>query len=116
MILDDAVATFQQILSRPFRMVFEKTMVVTVILLVFLFVAIERLLIHFLVLPSSLLTASVAVLVGIALVIGFAFAITPVSFVVASFFFDEVAQIAETEIDPGIPAGRRPSPNRRSSR
>ena len=82
MILDDASAAIQQVFSRPFRRVFDKTLALTLLLLVFVFVGVERLLVHFLVLPSSLLTVSITVLAGIALVIGFAFAITPVSFIV----------------------------------
>lgn len=96
-----------QIFTPPFRRVFWKTLGLTLLLLVFVFVAIERLLVHFLVLPSSWLTLSLAVLAGIALVVGFAFAITPVSFVVGGFFFDELAEIVEKEIDPAHP-GRAP--------
>lgn len=103
MILDDAFAAAQQIFTPPFRRVFLKTQGLTLLLLVFVFVAVERLLVDFLVLPSSLLTASITVLVGIALVVGFAFAITPVSFLVGGFFFDELAEIVEKEIDPDHP-------------
>ncbi len=52
MILDDAFAAIQQIFSRPFRRVFDKTLALTLLLLVFVFVAVERLLIHFLILPN----------------------------------------------------------------
>lgn len=103
MILDDASAAIQQVFSRPFRRVFDKTLALTLLLLVFVFVGVERLLVHFLVLPSSLLTVSITVLAGIALAIGFAFAITPVSFIVGGFFFDELAEIVENEIDPDHP-------------
>ena len=44
------------------------------------------------------------VLAGIALAVGFAFAITPVSFLVGGFFFDELAELVEKEIDPIIRA------------
>jgi CysZ protein len=103
MILDDAFAAIQQIFTPPFRRVLAKTLGLTLLLLVVVFVAAERLLIHFLVLPSSWLTLSLALLAGIALVVGFAFAITPVSFLVGGFFFDELAEIVEKEIDPGHP-------------
>jgi CysZ protein len=103
MILDDSFAAIQQIFSPPFRRVFEKTLALTLLLLVFVFVATERLLVHFLILPSSWLTLSLVVLAGIALVVGFAFAITPVSFLVGGFFFDELAEIVEKTIDPHHP-------------
>jgi CysZ protein len=103
MILDAVFAAIQQIFTPPFRRVLLKTLGLTLLLLVFVFVVVERLLVHFLILPSSLLTASLTVLAGIALVIGFAFAITPVSFLVGGFFFDELAEIVEKEINPGHP-------------
>ncbi len=97
-----------QIFTPPFRRVFWKTLGLTLLLLVFVFVAIERLLVHFLVLPSSWLTLSLTVLAGTALVVGFAYAVTPVSFIVGGFFFDELAEIVEKEIDPVHP-GRAPA-------
>jgi CysZ protein len=108
MILDDVFAAIQQIFTPPFRRIFFKTLGLTLLLLVFVFVAAERLLIHFLELPSSLLTASLVVLAGIALVVGFAFAITPVSFLVGGFFFDELAELVEKEIDRNHPGATPP--------
>ncbi|HLH12602.1 MAG TPA: sulfate transporter family protein [Methylovirgula sp.] len=107
MILDATFAAVQQIFTPPFRRVFWKTLALTLLLLVFVFVGMERLLVHFLMLPNSLLTTSLIVLAGIALAIGFAFAITPVSFLVGGFFFDELAAIVEAEIDPAH-MGRTP--------
>ncbi len=107
MLFDAILDAIPQIFTPPFRRVFWKTLGLTLLLLVFVFVVIERMLVHFLVLPSSWLTLSLAVLAGIALVVGFAFAITPVSFIVGGFFFDELAEIVEKEIDPAHP-GRAP--------
>jgi CysZ protein len=100
MLFDAIFEAIPQIFTPPFRRVFLKALGLTLLLLVFVFVAVEKLLVHFLVLPSSFLTLSVTLLAGIALVIGFAFAITPVSFIVSGFFFDELAEIVEKEIDP----------------
>ncbi|MFZ0558490.1 MAG: sulfate transporter family protein [Methylovirgula sp.] len=105
--LDAIFDSIQQIFSPPFQRVLLKTLGLTLLLLIFVFAAVERLLVHFLVLPSSFLTLSLAILAGIALVVGFAFAITPVSFIVGGFFFDELAEIVEKEIDPAHP-GRTP--------
>jgi CysZ protein len=107
MIFDAIFDALPQIFTPPFRRVFFKTLGLTLLLLVFVFVGVERLFVHFLVLPSTWLTLSLTVLAGIALVVGFAFAITPVSFIVGGFFFDELAEIVEKEIDPAHP-GRAP--------
>jgi CysZ protein len=107
MIFDAIFDALPQIFTPPFRRVFFKTLGLTLLLLVFVFVGVERLFVHFLVLPSTWLTLSLTVLAGIALVVGFAFAIALVSFIVGGFFFDELAEIVEKEIDPAHP-GRAP--------
>ncbi len=63
---------------------------------------------HFLVLPYHWLATSLTLLAGLALLVGFAFAITPVSFLVAGFFFDELAGIVEADIDPQRPGRTAP--------
>ena len=68
----------------------------------------RRRLAHFLVLPYHWLSTSLTLLAALALLIGFAFAITPVSFLVAGFFFDELASIVEAEIDPQHPGRTAP--------
>jgi CysZ protein len=107
MILSSAFAALAQIFSAPFRRVFIKTLALTFLLLILVFAGAETALAHFLVLPYHWLATSLTVLAAIALLIGFAFAITPVSFLVAGLFFDELAAIVETEIDPARP-GKTP--------
>jgi CysZ protein len=107
MILSSALAALAQIFSAPFRRVLIKTLALTFLLLILVFAGAETALAHFLVLPYHWLTTSLTVLAAIALLVGFAFAITPVSFLVAGFFFDELAAIVETEIDPARP-GKTP--------
>jgi len=107
MILSSAFAALAQIFSAPFRHVFIKTLALTFLLLILVFAGVEAALAHFLVLPYHWLATSLTVLAAIALLVGFAFAITPVSFLVAGFFFDELAAIVETEIDPARP-GKTP--------
>jgi CysZ protein len=107
MILSSAFAALAQIFSAPFRHVLIKTLALTFLLLILVFAGAETALAHFLVLPYHWLTTSLTVLAAIALLVGFAFAITPVSFLVAGFFFDELAAIVEAEIDPGRP-GKTP--------
>lgn len=103
MIFDAIFGSFEQIFTPPFRRVLLKTLALTLLLLVVVFVAAEKLVVHMLAVPSAWLTASIAALAGIALSFGFAFAIAPVSFVVGSFFFDQLAAIVEKEIDPARP-------------
>jgi CysZ protein len=106
--LDAALAAFQQILTPPFRRVLVKTLALTFLLLILFLVGAEKLVIAWLVLPYSWLATLLSVLAGIGFIIGLAFAITPVSFIVAGFFFDELAEIVEAEIDPGQPTGQTP--------
>ncbi len=106
--VDAAVAALLQIFTPPFHRVLIKTLALTFLLLIAFFVGIEKLFVTWLVLPYSWLTTLVTVVAGLGLVIGFAFAITPVSFIVAGFFFDELAAIVEEEIDPNHPLGAAP--------
>jgi CysZ protein len=103
MILSIALAAFAEIFTPPFRRVLLKTLGLTFLLLVAVFAAAESALVHFLVLPYHWLATSLTLLAALALLIGFAFAITPVSFLVAEFFFDELAAIVEAKIDPAHP-------------
>ncbi len=107
MMLSLASAALAQIFTPPFRRVLFKTLGLTLLLLVLVFIVAEAALAHFLVLPYHWLATSLTVLAAIALLLGFAYAITPVSFVVAGFFFDELAAIVEAAIDPRHP-GRTP--------
>ncbi|MHB8885669.1 MAG: sulfate transporter family protein [Methylovirgula sp.] len=108
MMINAAYAALQQIFSPPFRRVLLKTLALTFLLLIVFFVGVEKLFVTWLVLPYSWLTTLITVVAGLGLVIGLAFAITPVSFIVAGFFFDELAEIVESEIDPDHPTGTTP--------
>ncbi|MEJ0051293.1 MAG: sulfate transporter family protein [Methylovirgula sp.] len=108
MILSAAFAALAQIFTPPFRRVFWKTLGLTLLLLVLVFATAETALAHFLVLPYHWLATSLTLLAGLALLVGFAFAITPVSFLVAGFFFDELAGIVEADIDPQRPGRTAP--------
>ena len=103
MMIDAAYAALLQIFTPPFRRVLIKTLALTFLLLVVFCVGVEKLFVTWLVLPYSWLTTLLTVLAGLGLVVGLAFAITPVSFLVAGIFFDELAEIVEKEIDPATP-------------
>jgi CysZ protein len=100
MLLSLALDAFVEIFTPPFRRVLYKTLALTALLLVFVFVAAETALAHGLALPAHWLAMGLTLIAGFALLIGFAFAITPVSFVVAGFFFDELAAMVEADIAP----------------
>ncbi|TAL81642.1 MAG: sulfate transporter family protein [Beijerinckiaceae bacterium] len=108
MYFDAAVAAFQQIFTPPFRRVFIKTLALTFLLLIGFFIGAEKLFVAWLVLPYAWLTTVLSVIVGLSVVVGLAFAITPVSFIVAGFFFDELAAIVEAGVDPSGPVGKTP--------
>ena len=106
--INAALAAFQQIFTPPFRRVLVKTLALTFLLLIVFFVGVEKLVVAWLVLPYSWLATFFTVAAGLGLAIGLAFAITPVAFIVAGFFFDELAAIVEADIDPEHPLGTTP--------
>lgn len=108
MFFDAALAAFQQIFTPPFRRVLVKTLALTLLLMIIFLVGVEKLFVTWLVLPYPWLTTALSVIAGVGFVIGLAFVVTPVSFIVAGFFFDELAAIVESEIDPGGPPGKTP--------
>ena len=113
--VEDALAALRQIFAPPYRAVLWKTLGLTLALLGLAFISLHRLLIlafaH--VLPAASQNAAAAwvatalsFLSGVGLIAGLAFLVTPVSFLVAGYFFDELAAAAEREFAPDRPPGR----------
>ena len=99
------IAAIEEIFSPPFRAVFAKTLGLTILLLVILGVAAEKLVLVYVALPHAVWLATLLhVVAGLGLFVGLAFLVTPVSFVVAGLFFDELADHVEADI--AGPAGR----------
>ena len=102
--LDAAIAAAGQIFTPPFRKVLWKTLALTLALLALAWVGLEKLVIAALALPIAApypwVTAVLSFIGGIGLFVGLAFLVTPVSFLVAGFFFDELAEHVEIELDP----------------
>jgi CysZ protein len=110
MIIDAALAAFREMFTPPFRHVLLKTLGLTLLVLAVAFVGLQHLLAIWLVLlPYAWLTAALSIVAGLGLIIGLAFAIPPVSFLVAGVFFDELAEVVERDIVPAVPIGRAPS-------
>ena len=109
MLLSLALDAFAEIFTPPFRRVLYKTLALTALACSFSSSSpAETTLAHVLVLPYHWLTTGLTLIAAFALLIGFAFAITPVSFVVAGFFFDELAAMVEADIDPKHPGAMPP--------
>jgi CysZ protein len=81
----------------------------TILLLAFAFVGLHKLFGLWLVLPYGWLTTALSIITGLGLVVGLAFAIPPVSFLVSGMFFDELAEVVERNTGPGTPIGQAPS-------
>jgi len=103
-VLDAAMAAAAQIFTPPFRKVLWKTLALTLALLALAWVGLEKLIVALLALPIAApypwVTTVLTIIGGVGLVIGLAFLVTPVSFIVAGLFFDELAEHAEVELDP----------------
>lgn len=97
---DAAFAAAAQIFSRPFRTVFWKTLLLTLGLLALVWAGLEKLIASAVSLPYPWLETLVGVLGGVGLLVGLAFLVTPVSFLVAGFFFDDLAAHVEAGLDP----------------
>ena len=96
--IGDAVKATSEIFSPPFRAVLWKTLGLTVLLLGGLWAVCEKLVVTFVHPSQAWLATGLHVIAGLGLVVGVAFLITPVSFAVASFFFDELADHVEDGI------------------
>jgi CysZ protein len=104
--LDAALAAARQIFTKPFRAVLWKTLALTLALLGLAWVGLHKLVVAGAALPYPWAATALSFLSGIGLFIGLAFLITPVSFLVAGFFFDELAEAVERGINPGEPPGQ----------
>ena len=104
----DAFAAAEQIFTRPFRTVFWKVLASTVLILAFCGVGLERLVIRFVVLPHAAWVATfIHAAAGLGIAAAMVFLIGPVSFVVAGFFFDELAEHVEAA-SGGVPGRAMP--------
>ena len=107
--LQDALDSFSDILSQPFRGVMAKSLALTIAVLVIGGYGLDRLALSFVHTPEGWISTTVSVLVGLGLVFGLVLLAAPTTSLVASFFLDEIASLVEREVDPmGAPG--RPAP------
>jgi CysZ protein len=107
--LRDAIDSFSDIFSPPFRDVMVKSLALTVAVLVVAGFGLDRLALSFVHVQSGWLATAISLLVGLGLVAGLVLLAAPTTSLVAGFFLDEIAGIVEREVDPtGVPG--RPAP------
>lgn len=116
MIIDAAWKALNRLLTPQFRTVFWKTLGVTLLLLVGLWVAIRQVFFSFAwpwmeqLLPgmpqwAGWLGIVAAIVAGLGLALVLALMIAPVTALIAGFFLDDVAEIVEREDYPADPPG-----------
>jgi CysZ protein len=103
---DAALAAANQIFTPPFRTVLWKTLALTLALLGLLWIALHKLIVAGVALPYPWAATALSFIGGVSLFIGLAFLVAPVSFIVAGYFFDELAEQVERELAPGEAPGR----------
>jgi CysZ protein len=104
--LQDALDSFSDIFSAPFRGVMIKSVALTVAVLLVVGFGLDRLALHFVSVNNGWLAAAISIAIGLGLAAGLVLLAAPVTSLVASFFFDDIAEIVEREIDPNGPPGR----------
>src|ERR1700730_11902229 len=107
---DAALAAASQVLTPPFRTVLWKTLALTLALLGLAWMAFHNLIVAGIALPYPWAATAVSFIGGVGLFVGLAFLVAPVSFIVAGFFFDELAEEVEHELAPSEAPGRALSP------
>jgi CysZ protein len=107
--IEDALAAARQILTPPFRTVLWKTLALTLTLLALVWAVLHKLLVAGALPVSwahSWTATALSLISGAGLFAGLAFLVTPVSFIVAGYFFDELAEAVELTLAPGKAPGR----------
>jgi CysZ protein len=108
--LRDAIDSFADVFSPPFRSVMVKSLAMTVGVLALAGFGLDRLAMSFVQVQPGWLATAISVLVGLGLVAGLVFLAAPTTSLVAGFFLDEIAAIVEREVDPdGVPGQPAPA-------
>ncbi len=104
--LQDALDSFSDIFSAPFRGVMIKSVALTIAVLVLGGFGLDRLALHFVTVSNGWIAAAISIAIGLGVAAGLVLLAAPTTSLVASFFFDDVAAIVEREVDPTAPPGR----------
>lgn len=103
--IEAALAAASQILTPPFRRALWKTLALTLGLLSFVWITLHKLIVAGAALASPW-GETLSWVSGVGLFAGLAFLVSPVSFIIAGFFFDELAATVEKGLAPGDAPGR----------
>ncbi len=102
-----ALEAAEQIFSRPFRLVLAKTLALTLLFLVLCGFGLDRMLFAHIPLPSApWLAILIHAMTGLGIFAAMYLLVTPVTFAIACFFFDELADHVEAEIAGSTCRGR----------
>ena len=102
-----AVAAAEQIFTKPFRAVLLKTLALTLLILTLGGIAIEKAVFAYVALPhAAWLAIVIHAVAGLGLLAAAILLITPVSFIVGSFFFDGLANHVEADMGGDVGRGR----------
>ena len=104
--MQDALDSFNDVFSPPFRSVMLKSVALTLAVLIAGGMALDRIALHFVHISHGWLATLISLAIGLGLAAGLALLAAPATSLAASFFFDEIAAIVEREIDPDGPPGR----------
>lgn len=106
MLLENASLAFKQALSKSFRSIFLRSLGLTVLLLVGVWVGLQALLNFYLVIPYPWLETALSIVAGFGSFIFMGFLIAPVTALFAAVFQDEIAEKVERHSYPDHPPGR----------
>lgn len=106
MLLENASLAFKQALSKPFRSIFWRSLGLTLLLLVGVWVGLQAVLASFLVVPYPWLETALSIVAGFGSFIFMGFLIAPVTALFAAIFQDEIAAKVERFSYPDDPPGQ----------
>ena len=107
--IQDAIDSFVDIFSPPFRRVMLKSLALTAAILFAVGFGLDKFALSFVTTNTGWLATLISWMIGISVMVGFSVLAAPITSLVASFFLDEIAQLVEHEVDPTGPRGQ-PAP------
>jgi CysZ protein len=107
--IQDALDSFADVVSSPFRRTLAKSAGLTIAILVVIGVVLDRVAVSYVAVANGWLATLISLMIGVGLLVGLVWLAPPTTSLVAGFFLDEIAERVEREIDPLGPRGR-PAP------
>ncbi len=101
-----AAKSIDQLLSAKFRFVLIKSIALTIVVFIVLWLSLQAALAHFVTLSYGWMEWILAIVAGLGLFAGMFFLFLPITSLVATFFIDEIAEAVEERHYPDDPKGR----------